>query len=432
MRIPFTSYQITKNAPSPESVGASRLPFVMKNSGMFTSITKRPDFFCFFSAYEKHADVNAGIRELRQTVGSGGWMLKKGEDAAPDAAREELAAILNARQSERKLRERTIRDLAITGNAYWCLLMNQGGGRVVSIAVLDPRTVSIVADPHGEVKAYIQKVGMATVVFTPAEIIHFTSDTDTANEICGMSPLMAVHPDISADIEAATATITAMRNSALPAAVYILRDDIIDREQIDYAVKQIQAQFKGSSNIGKSQVMPDVKDIKQFAPDFAKLQFLDLRRFTTEKVCAALGVPKFLLGYTDTVNNNNGTELMRQYYTGTVRPWEQLYDETITRQLLPRIGGDGFSYESLPQEMNMAEVERRALEEWRAGALTLRQYKIKTGQEITPEDEQNPNFDAYILHAGGSARLLEDVGVEPVDTASPEAQENLLNALRAA
>jgi len=430
--LPFTNIRIGRNAPASQSRAVSAMPYVLQKSGLFSSITPRPDMSAFYDAYEKNGDVQACVRELRQTVGLSGWHLKQGEDDAPEGATDELNQVLNYGSSFREKRERTVRDGAVTGNAFWYLIGNATGNRILGIKPLDPRTMSLVATPHGEVRAYIQRVGMYSAVFTPAEIIHLRYDADPNNELLGFSPLFGVDTDIKADLFAAMTNKKAMENNATPSAVYILRDDLTGQEQIEFAIEQIRKQFAGPENAGKSAVLPDVKDIKLFERDFTKYQMLDMRRFNTEKVCAALGVPKFLLGYTETTNNNNGVELMKKFYTGTILPWEQLIAETITRELLPRLGGEQFAFEFLPQVIDDAAIKRLAMEEFKTGTMTLRQYKQEVGRQITPEDEQNPNFDAYILHAGGSARLLEDVGVEPVDTASPEAQENLLKLLQEA
>jgi len=55
------------------------------------------------------------------------------------------------------------------------------------------------------------------------------------------------------------------------------------------------------------------------------------------------------------------------------------------------------------------------LDEFKSGTLTLRQYKTKTGKDITDADERNPMIDQYISGTGSSAVLLEDIGVDPQD-----------------
>jgi phage portal protein BeeE len=193
------------------------------------------------------------------------------------------------------------------------------------------------------------------------------------------------------------------------------------------AIEQIKTQFGGAENVGKSAILPDVKEIKTYERDFQKLQFIDMRKFARGNVCAALGVPEFLLGFTESVNNNNGVELRKNFYENTAQVWEVRLAQYITRGVLFNMGVDTrFVLEFNSQIFNT----NNPLEEYKSGTITLKEYRLATGKDVTPEDEKRENFDEFIIHSGGSARLLGDVGVEPVADI-PQDQKEAQNLVRA-
>jgi HK97 family phage portal protein len=418
MKIPFTDFIISRTKNDKNSMQ----PFIRKSEGLFKKIYQRPDVAFFFMAYERNSDVRACVRERADGAAAFGYRFydrTDKEEDAPENVKMQMEELINPNRplkSFRQIKKRIVRDLSICGNAYCYLRRNLENTRIVGLDPIHPITMSIVSDSHGNVLAYVQRAGMNVRTYDPAEIIHFQNGEDTSNEVFGESPLMGVDVDIKADIEAARTNFNTLENDALPAAHFILRDDM-SAEQIQVAMERIKEAF-GGENKGKSGVLPDVKDIKIYERDFSKLQFLDMRKFTTDKVCAALGVPKFKIGYTEMVNNNNGEELTKNFYNDTIRPIDDYLEEVYTLDFFPRVGGERWGLEINPQLLG-SDLEERALKEFTSGALTLRQYKLKTGQKITPEDEANPNIDAHIIQ-GGSNQLLEDV--QPAQ--EPDSQNN--------
>lgn len=391
----------------------SKRPHSVINSGLFREVYKRPDIAWYYWAYERNSDVKACVRERAEGVAANGYRFYdrlNQDNELPDDVTEELESVVNPNKplnSFRKIKKRFIRDLSICGNAYGFLRRNIENTRIIGIDPIHPVTMSIISDSHGNVIAYVQKSGQYSRVFDPSEIIHIKLGEDTTNELFGESPILGIDVDIRADVEASRTNLTHLENDAIPTSLYVLREDLTDPEQIQIAMDRIAEAF-GGKNRGKSGVLPDVKDIKFFEKDFTKIALLDMRKFTTDKVCAAFGVPKFKIGYTESVNNNNGIELTKNFYNDTIRPLDDEIEEVYTLDFFPRIGGDRYGMIINPQILG-SELEQRSLAEYERGALTLRQYKLKTGQKITDEDEENPNIDKHIIQKN-SAVLVEQVG----------------------
>ena len=416
MKIPFTNIEIARrqetNAPS---------PYVYKRKGSYRILGDKRDqnysvnTETFYNVYKQNGDVWACAREWAENVGAGGWELVNSNDPeAPvsDADYMKVETILKQSGGFDRVKGDIVRDLAICGNAYLAKTSNKAGG-LYALERIDPRTLVVISTEHGRVIAYIQKIpGEGTVTFQPEEVVHLRGQTDFDNPLLGMSPMQSIILEVLTDVEASKTNHSFFKNNAVPAAQYIM-DDSLSNEAMDEAVDFIVDQLKGSENAHKAMAMQGVKDIKVMSQTNKDMEFLEGRKFNTEKVCSAYGVPKFVLGYTESVNNNNGTELLKKFYSGTIAPKEAYIEDVFNMHVIPEILGDSaVVFRFLPQIFDeQKDLEERALRELAMGAITRRQYKTKTGQEITLEDERTDNFDKYIILQGMGATLLEDVGL---------------------
>lgn len=431
-KIPFTNIQISTNEAEKKSTIFAKSGFSFNPSRDRTGMRLNPA--SLFATYRFNADIYGCVREWRENVGINGLQYIDPLDIErpiENKVVQILDSFFSSYTSFRPLKSRIVKDLGIAGNAFLEVLKNINGDRV-GLAPIDPRTISIVSDKHGKVYRYIQGLyGNNPVEFLPEDIIHIKLDVDPDNEVFGFSPIEPVIWEAKTDLAAAMSNYYFFENDAQPSVQYIL-DEGLSEDESKALIDSIKENFGGPDKRHKVGALQGVKDIKTISVSQKDMEFLQGRRYTTEKICAAYGVPKFLLGYTESVNNNNGTELLKKFFQSTIQPLEELITDVLNRELLKILGLEG-KVKMLFKPMlfdEQAEVEKRALEEKKHGAITLRQYKIKTGQKITPEDEKTPNFDGYIIENGASAVLLEDVGVDPVvDSNNPEQINKLIETI---
>lgn len=378
------------------------------------------NFKTFFFVYSKQSDIFSCVREWRDGVGEAGHKLcniKDAEAPVPETLGKDVHLILNSIKPFGRTLKDIVRDLGICGNAFVELVKNQAGTKVVGLQTVDPRTMSIVADEHGRVIRYIQKInGADPVEFSPDEIIHFKYGTDPMNELMGYAPMEPIIWEAYTDIEAMKANYSFFENDAQPAVVYILDEGHTAPKDEEDTLAKIKEKFVGGKNKHKAAIMEGVKEIKQIGSSHKDMEFLNQRRFSTEKICAAYGVPKFMLGYTETVNNNNGVELNKHFITKTIRPLETDIEDTLNAALCEVVDGfkDNvrlrFNEQSVDSE---TELEKRAIEMVRAGLMSIEEAKNWLGHEITDTMTEQENFNKNIIHAGAGARALDDIGVEP-------------------
>jgi len=329
-------------------------------------------------------------------VGASGFVIKENGKVVDENSVSfvEKWNILNSQKSFKFLCERIVRDVSVVGNAFVEKVKNKNG-EIVGLSILDPRTISIVANAQGIVLRYVQRNAGETVFFDAFDLLHFTKEQSPENEAFGISRLESVFSEVMMDVSAVDVANNWYENDATPASYLIFTDEAYSSEEANAQIEDyFKRNFSGAKNKGKTSFVPLLKDVKTVSADMSKFQYLDGRKFTTEKICGAMGVPKFFLGITDAVNNNNAIELLGVLYANGVLPLEKMIADKITRELFtdPEI-----DFEFVENNFRQAEIEKRALAEFELGILTLRQYKMKTGQPITKEDEKNPNIDTHIF-----------------------------------
>jgi len=373
-----------------------------------------------YTAYNFNVDVQACVREWKENAFSAGytWADKNNESIENDSISNGLDEILNYKtptnQSANDLLSGTIEDYAITGNAYWYLLRNVTGSKVLGIKQIDPRGMSILYDKYGTILMYLNNIrDMEYEAFLPEEIIHFKRGKDKDFTMFGETPMKGILFDTATDYHSQVTNLAFFENGGQPAGV-IMFDDALDLESEEGKIRfeKFKTSFKGSKNRGKMAFSKGIKDIKTFTITHKEMQFIEGRKYSTGQVCKAYGISPFAFGVTEKVNNNNGVELSAHDYFNTIIPLENKIAETISRNLPTRLGlreGE-IKMQANPQKRFIQLLMEKYMQEYEKGILTLRQYKAKTAQKITPEDEANPNIDKHIILSGGGAILSESIG----------------------
>jgi len=282
-------------------------------------------FRSFFNYYKKSSNVYRVINEISQTVWK--WwfnLVDDNEEVVEDA---NVLQVLNYYQKFDKFKTRIIRDINVTGNAFILKLRNVSG-QLIGLQILDPRTIRIVADAYWGVVKYFQAVQADYQEFSPNEIVHFYDELDPDNEIFGMSPMEGIIVDVMADTESWLSNYYFFKNSSIPSQLFILEPGM-QEDQMKSIISQLKNNFSWWQNKHKSGAIAWVKDIKQLQPSLKDMEFETLRKFNIEKVCAAYGVPKIILWYTDSVNYSNAEVLYQRFIENTIRPREKKIEELL-------------------------------------------------------------------------------------------------------
>lgn len=351
------------------------------------------NFQALYYAVQKHSDTNACFNVLMKEVGKAGYDYastdKDEEEPDPDmvALAEQVFQGIDGNQSFRRIVRTIVMHTNAVGNDFWVILRSKLGGQPIGLAHLHPKTARVVVDAYGTVKAYLQispAAGQKGIqVFPPEDVLHFTYMTNPEDDVYGMGPLASlIASELEADQKAAEMNRRILTNDMKVPTIITLADDI-GAADFDRIAEVLRSQYSGFQNAGKPLIASGIKDIKPMAQTFQDMQFLELRRLSTEKVCATLGVPKSVIGYRDSANEASSGKVDRiTLYQTTIRPQEEDIAEKLTRDLFPKIGVEGikfeFNYSSSVEEQLMEESTRADLER---GVRTINELRYERGLE---------------------------------------------------
>lgn len=284
--------------------------------------------------YRINPDIRRCVIEIQQTSAKSGFELKKklktdGKEKAITI--EEFEKSLLKSGGFRQLKNEIIMSVSIFANGFIRKHLN-ARKQPIKYSVLDPRYVTIFTDSDLNVVRYqyqppVLKGSIET--FTPEEILHVRDNRDLDNPLYGMSILETLVLDVMGDEEAGQSNFYFFANDNIPSAVYILAEGMT-KEQQEEQMKIIGEGLKGGHNKHKSIVSGAVKDVKPIRQNHTDMAYKEQRKFTTERICAALGVPRTILGYIEDVNHSNGDSQYEKFIENTIRPWERLLEEIFS------------------------------------------------------------------------------------------------------
>lgn len=279
----------------------------------------------FYKLYRKNTDIKSAVGKLQNSVGKDGFFFEKNSERIQEKKLSQAFKFFRLHKGT------MIRDLCVSGNTFTLPIKNAFGD-IINFQILDPRSMTILVDKYGTILKYVQRVGTDTETYEPDEIYHLIEMRDPDNESMGLSRVESIIYDVMGDNEAMTSNYAFFKNNAIPNTIVIFEDEIAD-DDYDKAIAELKKQFSGWANAGKVSTNTGIKDIKTIGQTNKDMQYVDLRRFTTTKVCAAIWVPETLLGYHNGVNYSTGDNNYRTFIEETVRPLEDLLAAFITEIL---------------------------------------------------------------------------------------------------
>jgi len=380
-----------------------------------------------FTVFRNHGDVFACVRELKENTGSQGylWVNKKDSNKEPDINQIKLAeAALNFGHTFRALKNKIIQFQQISGSAFLLILRSSNtNSRVLGFDVIDSRTLSAVTDQYGTVFKWIQRVKGVSQTYEPGEILNFKQHDDPNSPVFGLSPLEPIIWETRTDLSAMISNYAFFSNDATPGAQYILEEGLSDEQQ-NKVIEDIQRQLSGPENRNKSIAVAGVKEIKSLQISPKDMEFNLLRKFTTEKVCAAFGVPKAILNYTDGVNYSNGENQTQKFWEGTISPLQDLLAEFINNEILPVLGIDGIKIEFNTKtfdDQQWNEASSRADVEH--GIITINEAREKRGANTFDPKTYGEFVDKPLIWNGMGVKPLDDIGIDT----NPDGTPNILS-----
>jgi HK97 family phage portal protein len=201
------------------------------------------------------------------------------------------------------------------GNAY-ALKARDGRGMVARLYLLDPRRVTPMVSPNGDVYYNLGNDDLAQIpagLIVPAsEIIH-----DRMN--CLWHPLVGVAPIYACGISATQGlkiqgnSAQFFRNMSRPSGI-LTAPGTIDDPTADRLKRDWENNF-GGENIGKLAILGDGLTYEAMTIPAEQAQLIDQLKWTVEDVARAFSMPLYKIGAGQMPTNNNVEALNQQYYS---------------------------------------------------------------------------------------------------------------------
>jgi len=236
----------------------------------------------------------------------------------------------------------------VNGNAY-VLKERDQRGVVVAMYVLDPWRCQPLIAEDGSV--YYQLAvdtlnGIENSVVVPArEIIHDRWNT-LYHPLCGTSPIFACGLAAMQGLKIQNNSAAFFGNGSQPGGILTAPGAISD-ETATRLKAHWDANYSGT-NVGKIAVLGDGLKYEAMALSAVDSQLIEQLRWTAEVVCAAFGVPAYMVGIGATPTYNNIEALSQQYYSQCLQIHIESIEICLNEGLaLPKAYGTRFSIDDL-------------------------------------------------------------------------------------
>ena len=232
VRIPLTNKTFYLGMHAESKANSLRYGFM--NNGFSQLISgkgTRISFETIYTLYNNVADIKRAVGKIQDTSFREGYKMVDPNDDTKDGnpgETQQFDEIINTpRQSFVAFMRLTLRDLCVAGNAYWHIVRDMNGN-VMRIDVVDPRTMSLLADKEGNIFGYVQRVfGHNSIQFEPDEIIHIVMDYSTENALLGVSPIESIVWEGKAELAASMTNWFFYENNAVPSHLLIVDQNIL-------------------------------------------------------------------------------------------------------------------------------------------------------------------------------------------------------------
>lgn len=216
---------------------------------------------------------------------------------------------------------------------------NLRNSKIVKFMPIDSRAMAKLIDDNGNIEWFKQYTTNKVQSFWVNELGYFMYGQDVENENLSMWLLDWIIFDVMWDIEANKTNFYFFKNNAIPNAVFMMDPDMW-QEDLEIAIENIKQKYSGSENQHKILVSSAVKDIKTLDISHKDMDFLNQRKFTTDKISSALWIPKELMGYvSDSWSYSKIIEIRKEFHQSTIAGFES-YIENVFNVLINRYSKD--------------------------------------------------------------------------------------------
>ena len=287
-----------------------------------------------------------------------------------------------------RLLRSAIYHLLYNGNAFFEIKFN--GKKLKEMYNIDPETIEIVVDEHGEPIQYKQSVsGSPTVTFTPDEIVHISIDNFDSG-VWGNSFISSLKEVLKRKEVAEYYLQWLIQNNKF-APVVNIKAEILDENYWERVVDQINFKTIDPDFIQVINTLPDegIEKVYLNTPEYFDkiLEYIDKQK---EKILAVLQVPPIISGIVDNSNRSNSEVQARLVFYNTIKSFQNIVAEELNFELLGKLNWNGvkFKFRAIDQRTDVETIKiARTMKEIGIKDDVIKNFLIDNGFKISKEDD---------------------------------------------
>lgn len=279
----------------------------------------------------------ACVRLISQTLGTLplGFFERKPDGTRAAAPRHPLYELLhnqpNADMTAVQFWEVVLVSLLLWGNAY--AEKTTSAGRLVSLEFLQPQRVAVRRLTTGELEYRYTGTDGRQRVIDEGSMWHIRGFS--VDGTMGVSAIQAGAHVFGAAMAADEASAKVFANGMNVGGV-LSTDQILSKENRNTFRTNMQAEFSGAMNAGKTMLLEAGMKYQQVPMNPEDAQLLGTRAFNVEEICRWFGVPPFMVGHSEK-STSWGTGIEQQmigFLTFSLAPWLRRIEQSIRKDLL--------------------------------------------------------------------------------------------------
>ncbi len=293
----------------------------------------------YYLMYTRHSFVRAAIDKRANAAVSTSfrYISRDGRTAVKAAEVKKLQAFFDIQPNLLGELNKIYKDLQIYGDAYLYIVPDRTN-RPTRLKWLDPSTILIDADDHGNVTRYYQINPNSVarddaVTFKPDEILHFKI-SDPKNSLYGLSPLESLRWAVNTDLYAQRYNAAFFKNSGMTGTIISIKSS--NTSDIERNKRWLEQHYTGPDAAHTPIILEGDMEIQvhKAVSSQNEMGFLQGRRYVLTEILAVLDVPPTKLGITDSSNRATSKEQDKTFRTESVRALQVLVEGVINEQLI--------------------------------------------------------------------------------------------------
>lgn len=281
--------------------------------------------------------VHAAVSRIASTaVRSTLRVYRRTASGVEELPRHPLLQLLRAPQhgtTQRQWLYQLLQHLLLTGEAHY-RIFSHGSGRPQQLLHLPTSGVVLQADALGRPQqVWWQAAGTRHDV--PLDEWLYIRLPDPANPGRGISPLRAAGIAVETDEQAQAFAREYFRHGAMPGGI-LKTDQRMTEEDVARLQQQWHSRYSGASSAGRPLILGQGLSYERIADPFSATAHTQVADACMQRVLAAFGVSKAMLGVVDGVTYSNAQTMDAVFVRYVVMPLLEMVADSLTAVLAPR------------------------------------------------------------------------------------------------